>query len=148
MKRTSWFRLFRSFYEELVVKSKLNFFFPFAWRAHFPRLPGEASFFVLSWFQALFLDHDLLGEPTSRRAFDWWLRCTGRRFASAISGDHLLFVSAFRPKHPSLFSPTGDPSKPGTGTIHLFYGGAFAHTRNLGPIARTSPRRDESVVSP
>jgi len=42
-----------------------------------------------------------------------------------MAGDDLLFVSAFlRPKHLSLFSPTGDPSKPGTGTTLLFYGGA------------------------
>jgi hypothetical protein len=33
------------------------------------------------------------------------------------AGDDLLSVSAFHePMHLSLFSPTGDPSKPGTGT--------------------------------
>ena len=137
-----------SFYEALVVKSKLSFFVPVACGAHFPRSPVAASFFAPSWLQALFLYHDLLGEPSRRRVFDWRLRLGGRRLASAIAGDYLLFVSAFRPMHPSLFSPTGDPSKPGTGTIHLFYGGAGAHTRNLRPIARTSPRRDETVVSP
>jgi hypothetical protein len=56
---------------------------------------------------------------------------------SRDAGDYLLSVSAFGPKHLILFSPTGDPSKPGTGTTHLFYG-TLAHTRNYvrspGPV--------------
>ena len=47
--------------------------------------------------------------------------------------------------HLSLFSPAGDPSKPGTGTTILFYGGACAH-QELRPVARTSLQRDETVV--
>jgi len=62
-----------------------------------------------------------------------------------MAGDDLLSVSAFGPKHLILFSPTGDPSKPGAGTTHLFYGGACAHPEPR-PAARTSPRRDEAVV--
>jgi hypothetical protein len=62
-----------------------------------------------------------------------------------MAGDYLLSVSAYRPMHLSLYSPTGDPSKPGTGTALLFYGGACAHPE-LRPAARTSPRRDETVV--
>jgi hypothetical protein len=53
------------------------------------------------------------------------------------AGDYLLSVSARRPKHLSLFSPTGDPSKPGTGTTLLFYGGVTAHPepcRPPGPV--------------
>ena len=69
----------------------------------------------------------------------------GRRPALAMAGDYLLSVSAYRPMHLSLYSPTGDPSKPGTGTALLFYGGACAHPE-LRPAARTSPRRDETVV--
>ena len=61
------------------------------------------------------------------------------------AGDDLLSVSAFGPKHLSLFSPTGDPSKPGTGTTLLFYGSPSAHPEPR-PAARTSPRRDETVV--
>jgi hypothetical protein len=65
---------------------------------------------------------------------------------STITGDYLLSVfGLFGPKHLSLFSPTGDPSKPGTGTTLLFYGGACAHPE-LRPAARTSLQRDETVV--
>src|SRR5437899_10064712 len=63
-----------------------------------------------------------------------------------MAGDYLLFVSACWPMHLSRYSHTGDPSKPGTGTALLFYGGACAHPE-LRPAARTSPRRDETVVS-
>src|SRR5215472_7959682 len=48
----------------------------------------------------------------------------------ARCGDHRRLPSirvGLRPMHLSLCSPTGDPSKPGTGTTHLFYGGAGAH---------------------
>src|SRR5215469_13879727 len=138
----------RSFYEALVVKFKLSFFVLVAYSTDLPRLPVKVSVFALSWFSALFLYHDLLGEPPRRRVFDWRLRFAGRRRASAVAGDYLLCVSTFRPRHPSLFSPTGDPSKPGTGTTHLFYGGAYAPTRNWRPVARTSPRHDENVDSP
>ena len=132
---------------KLPLSSPSQFFLSLvACGAHLPRSPVEASFLALSSLQAHFLYHNLLGKLSGRRASDWRLRCTGRRLASAIAGDYLLFVSTFRPMHPSLFSPTGDPSKPGTGTTHLFYGGAGAHTRNLRPVARTSPRRDEAVV--
>jgi len=54
-----------------------------------------------------------------------------------MAGDYLLSVSAYWPRHLSLYSPTGDPSKPGTGTALLFYGGACAHPE-LRPAARTS----------
>ena len=69
----------------------------------------------------------------------------GRRPAVAMAGDYLLSVSADWPMHLSLYSPTGDPSKPGTGTALLFYGGARAHPE-LRPAARTSLQRDETVV--
>jgi hypothetical protein len=60
-----------------------------------------------------------------------------------MAGDYLLSVSAFRPKHLSLFSPTGDLSKPGTGTTLLFYGGGLAHTRNhAGRPDQSSTRRN------
>jgi hypothetical protein len=57
----------------------------------------------------------------------------------AITGDYLLSVSTFdRSKHLSLFSPTGDPSKPGTGTTLLFYGGNYCapgnYVRPPGPV--------------
>jgi hypothetical protein len=69
----------------------------------------------------------------------------GRRLALAIAGDDLLSVSAYRPKHLSLFSPLAIrrslvPGRPISSTV------ALAHTRNLCPAARTSPRRDETVV--
>jgi hypothetical protein len=61
---------------------------------------------------------------------------------------HLLSVSAFhRPMHLSLFSPLGDPSKPGTGTALLSLGGMTARPPRITD-ARTSPRRDDTVVSP
>jgi len=53
------------------------------------------------------------------------------------AGDYLLSVSASWPKHLSLYSPTGDPSKPGTGSTLLFYGGVAAHPepcRPPGPV--------------
>jgi hypothetical protein len=72
----------------------------------------------------------------------------GRLACSFDAGDYLLSVSAFvRPMHLSLFSPTGDPSKPGTGTTLLSHGDAKMHPVDLS-VARTSPRRDETVVSP
>jgi hypothetical protein len=69
----------------------------------------------------------------------------GRPARSRDAGDYLLSVSAVWPKHLSLFSPTGDPSKPGTGTTLLFYGGVLRLPGRM-PAARTSPRRDETVV--
>jgi hypothetical protein len=55
------------------------------------------------------------------------------------AGDYLLCVSASsRPKHLILFSPTGDPWKPGTGTTLLFYGGVSRQPGNCdrppGPV--------------
>jgi hypothetical protein len=63
----------------------------------------------------------------------------GTPVRSSDPGDDLLSVSAFLgPKHLSLFSPTGDPSKPGTGTTLLFYGGAERTPGNVdrppGPV--------------
>src|SRR6266576_3620265 len=58
--------------------------------------------------------------------------------------DRLLYVSAHvspqlgsRPKHHNLYSPTGDPPKPGTGTTLLSRGGLSAHPslfRSPGPV--------------
>jgi hypothetical protein len=84
-----------------------------------------------------------VNRPSSR--FKLAASLAGRRPAFAMAGDYLLSVSAYWPRHLSLYSPTGDPSKPGTGTALLFYGGACAHPE-LRPAARTSPRRDETVV--
>src|SRR5437867_11654696 len=54
--------------------------------------------------------------------------------------DDLLSVSAHssplarsRPKHHNLYSPTGDPPKPGTGTTFLTRGGLAAHPELLRP---------------
>lgn len=68
----------------------------------------------------------------------------GRRH---VFGDHRrlpsIRVGPFWPMHPSLFSPTGDPSKPGTGTTHLFYGGACAHQESMsGRPDQPSTRRN------
>jgi hypothetical protein len=55
----------------------------------------------------------------------------------AMAGDDLLSVSACWPKHLSLFSPTGDPSKPGTGATLLSHGDASIHPgiyRPPGPV--------------
>ena len=62
----------------------------------------------------------------------------GRRLALAMAGDYLLSVSAYWPMHLSLYSSTGDPSKPGTGTALLFYGGTWAHPEPM------SSRPDQS----
>jgi len=51
-----------------------------------------------------------------------------------------------RPKHPNLYSPTGDPPKPGTETTLLTRGGLTAKPVHVS-AARTSPRRDVAVVS-
>src|SRR5271167_2399538 len=58
------------------------------------------------------------------------------------AGDYLLSVSARRPKHLSLYSPTGDPSKPGTGTTHLFYGGRSLPGTTFGRPDQSSTRRN------
>jgi hypothetical protein len=77
-----------------------------------------------------------LREPFSSR-FKLAASLAGRRLALAMAGDHLLSVSAYWPKHLSLFSPTGDPSKPGTGTTLLTHGDADDHPvmfRPPGPV--------------
>jgi hypothetical protein len=61
----------------------------------------------------------------------------GRRHAFAMPATTFYPCPAFRPKHLSLFSLTGDPSKPGTGTTLLFYGGVNAYPdacRPPGPV--------------
>jgi hypothetical protein len=59
-----------------------------------------------------------VGRSSSR--FKLAASLSGRQLALAMAGDYLLSVSAYGPMHLSLYSPTGDPSKPGTGTALLF----------------------------
>lgn len=66
------------------------------------------------------------------------------------AGDSLLYVSArvfpwgSRPKHHNLYSPTGDPPKPGTGTTLLSRGGLSA---NLGIFRPPGPVLDATLPS-
>jgi hypothetical protein len=84
-------------------------------------------------------------KPRPWRVLNWRLRLRPKH---AMPGTNFYPCRPSKgPKHLKLFSLTSDPSKPGTGTTLLMNGDPKMHPAFIS-VARTSPRRDQTVVSP
>jgi hypothetical protein len=156
-----------NFYEESAVKSKLPFFLLYPRGAHPERQSAKKSiflFFAPFGRQSSCLQNassrsgktrrcsltearqgsfrkrlaaapcGFCGPGRARLGTRPGVRCQRR---TSIRVGSRLSPSGSRPKHLNRYSPTGDPSKPGTGTTLLSRGGLTAHPfthRSPGPV--------------